>query len=75
MFLIQKALLECETEWSMNKKVIDLESKDVRQVIPNGLSYFMVEFETNKGYAHVIEDEQLFPKNFAEVTPFLVIRC
>ncbi|XP_076236479.1 CWF19-like protein 2 [Calliopsis andreniformis] len=62
----KKALLECETEWSMNKKVIDLERKDVRQVIPNGLSYFMVEFETNKGYAHVIEDERMFPKNFAE---------
>ncbi|KOC59276.1 CWF19-like protein 2 [Habropoda laboriosa] len=62
----KKALLECETEWSMNKKVIDLEHKDVRHAIPNGLSYFMVEFETNKGYAHVIEDEHLFPKNFAE---------
>lgn len=62
----KKALLECETEWSMNKKIIDLENKDVRKAIPNGLSYFMVEFETNKGYAHIIEDEQMFPKNFAE---------
>ncbi|XP_017889283.1 CWF19-like protein 2 [Ceratina calcarata] len=62
----KKALLECETEWSMNKKVVDLEHKDVRQAIPNGLSYFMVEFERDKGYAHVIEDEQMFPKNFAE---------
>ncbi|OAD57637.1 CWF19-like protein 2 [Eufriesea mexicana] len=63
----KKALLECETEWSMNKKVIDLEHKNVRQAVPNGLSYFMVEFETNKGYAHIIEDEHMFPKNFAEV--------
>lgn len=52
----------------MNKKIIDLEHKDVRQAIPNGLSYFAVEFERNKGYAHVIEDEHMFPKNFAEVT-------
>ncbi|XP_053972926.1 CWF19-like protein 2 [Hylaeus volcanicus] len=62
----KKALLECETEWSMNKKIIDLEHKDVRRSVPNGLSYFMVEFETDKGYAHVIEDEQMFPNNFAE---------
>lgn len=62
----KKALLECETEWSMNKKIINLEHKDIRQAIPNGLSYFMVEFETNKGYAHVIEDEHMFSKNFAE---------
>lgn len=62
----KKALLECETEWSMNKKIIDLEHKDIKQAVPNGLSYFMVEFEISKGYAHVIEDEHLFPKNFAE---------
>ncbi|XP_033322496.2 CWF19-like protein 2 [Megalopta genalis] len=62
----KKALLECETEWSMNKKVINLERKDVRQAIPNGLSYFMVEFEIDKGYAHVIEDENMFPKTFAK---------
>ncbi|XP_078047936.1 CWF19-like protein 2 [Augochlora pura] len=62
----KKALLECETEWSMNRKIINLEHKDVRQAIPNGLSYFMIEFEMNKGYAHVIEDENMFPKTFAE---------
>lgn len=54
----------------MNKKIINLEHKDIRQAIPNGLSYFMVEFETNKGYAHVIEDEHMFSKNFAEVIFF-----
>lgn len=51
----------------MNKKVINLERKDIRQAIPNGLSYFMVEFEIDKGYAHVIEDDHMFEKNFAEV--------
>lgn len=51
----------------MNKKVIDLKSKDVRHAVPNGLSYFMVEFASYPGYAHVIEDEEMFPKNFAEV--------
>lgn len=54
----------------MNKKIINLEHKDIRQAIPNGLSYFMVEFETNKGYVHIIEDEHMFSKNFAEVIFF-----
>lgn len=62
--------MESETEWAMNKKIIDLQEKDVRHAIPNGLTYFMVEFEINKGYAHVIEDEHMFPKNFAEVIFF-----
>lgn len=66
-FFLQKALLECETEWSMNKKVVDLKGKDIQHAVPNGLSYFMVEFASHPGYAHVIEDEEMFPKNFAEV--------
>ena len=66
-FVLQKALLECETEWSMNKKIIDLTGKGIRHAIPNGLSYFMVEFASHPGYAHVIEDEEMFPQNFAKV--------
>ncbi|XP_018339088.1 PREDICTED: CWF19-like protein 2 isoform X2 [Trachymyrmex septentrionalis] len=62
----KKALLECETEWSMNKKIIDLTFKGIRHAIPNGLSYFMVEFASHPGYAHVIEDEKMFPQNFAK---------
>ncbi|KYQ51586.1 CWF19-like protein 2 [Trachymyrmex zeteki] len=62
----KKALLECETEWSINKKIVDLTCKGIRHAIPNGLSYFMVEFASHPGYAHVIEDEKMFPQNFAK---------
>lgn len=62
----KKALLECETEWAINKKIVDLRNKDLRRAIPNGLPYFMVQFGNNDGYAHVIEDERMFPTNFAE---------
>lgn len=62
----KKALLECETEWSTNKKVVDLSKKDVRASIPKGLPYFMVDFGDYGGFAHVIEDEELFPRNFAQ---------
>jgi len=51
----------------MNKKIIDLTGKGIRHAIPNGLSYFMVEFASHPGYAHVIEDEEMFPQNFAKV--------
>ncbi|KAH0556521.1 CWF19-like protein 2 [Cotesia glomerata] len=62
----KKALLECEMEWSTNKKVVDLDRKNVRQAIPKGLPYFAVNFGTQGGFAHVIEDEKLFPRNFAQ---------
>ncbi|XP_034832875.1 CWF19-like protein 2 homolog isoform X2 [Maniola hyperantus] len=62
----KKALLECEAEWSMNKKVVDLKGKNIRKGVPKGLPYFWIDFGMEPGFAHVIEDQQLFPKNFAE---------
>jgi len=38
MYLIlQKAVLECGTEWATNKKLVDLSGRDVCQAIPKGL--------------------------------------
>ncbi|CAK1543132.1 unnamed protein product [Leptosia nina] len=62
----KKALLECEAEWSMNKKVVDLKGKNIRKGIPKGLPYFWVDFGMDPGFAHVIEDQQLFPRTFGE---------
>lgn len=62
----KKALLECEAEWSMNKKVVDLKGKNIRKGVPKGLPYFWIDFGMDSGFAHVIEDQQLFPKTFAE---------
>lgn len=64
----KKALLECEAEWSVNKKVVDLKGKNIRKGIPKGLPYFWIDFGMESGFAHVIEDQRLFPKNFAQVT-------
>ena len=61
---MQKALQECETEWAVNKKVVNF--KNIQKAIPKGLSYFAVKFGMDDGFAHVIEDEQLFPRNFAQ---------
>ncbi|XP_050677446.1 CWF19-like protein 2 homolog [Leptidea sinapis] len=62
----KKALLDCEAEWSMNKKVVDLKGKNIRKCVPKGLPYFWIDFGMDPGFAHVIEDQQLFPKTFAE---------
>lgn len=63
----QKAIQECETEWSHNKKLITLtQEKDIRRSVPKGLPYFHVDFGLQNGFAHVIEEEQYFPKNFAQ---------
>lgn len=55
-------------EWSNNKKLVDLRGRDVRRAIPKGLPYFTVDFGMDSGFAHVIENEQLFPQNFAQVS-------
>lgn len=62
----KKAIDESETEWAQNKKLVSLKDRDVRRAIPKGLPYFSVSFGMNEGFAHVIEDERLFPRNFAQ---------
>ncbi|KAM6933686.1 CWF19-like protein 2 [Xenentodon cancila] len=62
----KKALLECDEEWAMNKKIVDLSSKDVRQAVPRGLPYFAVDFGLQGGFAHVIENEHKFPHYFGK---------
>ena len=41
------------------------QEKNIRRSIPKGLPYFHVDFGMQNGFAHVIEDEQIFPRNFA----------
>ncbi|KAJ8984559.1 hypothetical protein NQ317_006846 [Molorchus minor] len=62
----KKAIDESETEWAQNKKLISLKDRNVRKAVPKGLPYFAVSFGMEEGFAHVIEDEQLFPFNFAQ---------
>lgn len=62
----KKGIDECETEWSTNKKLINMAGKDVRRSVPKGLPYFWVSFGMKEGFAHVIEEQKYFPKFFAE---------
>ncbi|XP_067307444.1 CWF19-like protein 2 [Pseudorasbora parva] len=62
----KKAIMESDEEWAMNKKVVDLSSKDIRQAVPRGLPYFSVDFGLQGGFAHVIENELKFPHYFGK---------
>ena len=60
----KKAISEADAEWSDNKKLVDTSKKGVRGSLPKGLPYFFVEFGTDGGYGHVIEDQSRFPWYF-----------
>ena len=60
----KKSILDSDVEWSQNKKLVDTRAKGLRRSVPQGLPYFSVEFGTDGGYAHVIEDESLFKRYF-----------
>ncbi|KAM9468571.1 CWF19-like protein 2 isoform 1-T1 [Clarias gariepinus] len=62
----KKAIMECDEEWAMNKKVVDLASKNIRQAVPRGLPYFSVDFGLQGGFAHVIENQDKFPYYFGK---------
>ncbi|XP_019384074.1 PREDICTED: CWF19-like protein 2 [Crocodylus porosus] len=62
----KKAIMESDEEWSMNKRLIDISSKDIRKSVPKGLPYFSVDFGLQGGFAHVIEDRHKFPHYFGK---------
>ena len=58
-------------EWSQHKKVIETQGKGIRRSVPKGFAYFHVSFgdgdaKEDLGFAHVIEDEEVFPKHFGK---------
>ncbi|CAB3370945.1 Hypothetical predicted protein [Cloeon dipterum] len=63
----KKAIQECEMEWATNVKLVNLAPKGLRRSIPKGLPYFAVNFGDDDGFGHVVEDENTFPPNFAQV--------
>jgi len=63
----KKAIMECESEWALNKQLIEIKDKPITRLIPKGLSYFWVTFgPKNIGFAHVIENEDSFSRHFGK---------
>ena len=71
----KKAILDCDVEWAQNKKLVDTRKKSLRKSVPQGLPYFSVEFGTDGGFAHVIEEESLFKRYFGLEVLGGVIDC
>ncbi|XP_033111020.1 CWF19-like protein 2 [Anneissia japonica] len=62
----KKAIMECGSEWSQNKKLVDTHQKGIRNSVPKGFPYFSVDFAMDGGFAHVIEDEHTFAHYFGK---------
>ena len=62
----KQGLDEAESEWSQHagKRIIDTAKKGLRGSIPANFAYFHVEFGLTGGYAHIIDDEEKWNKNF-----------
>lgn len=60
----KKAIQDLHTWDSQNKTLVDTRTKGLRKSIPKGFPYFSVSFGTDGGFAHVIEDENIFPQYF-----------
>lgn len=64
-FYFKKAIQEVEKS-TLNKKLIELkDDRNIRRSVPRSLPYFWVDFGSS-GMAHVIENQETFPFNFAQ---------
>lgn len=64
---------DLDGNWSVHKKRIEVrkDKGGIQKQIPKNFPYFYVDFGMKFGYAHVIEDEQKFSRNFAHVILYL----
>ena len=60
----KKAIMESDEEWAQHKKVIDTSARGLRASVPKNFPYFHVEFGLDRGFAHVIENEDSWPVHF-----------
>eukprot|EP01080_Neovahlkampfia_damariscottae_P007335 gene7335-11654_t len=60
----KKAIMDSDSEWSQNKKLIDTRGRGITKSVPKDFPYFHVEFTLSGGFAHVIEDWTKFPYFF-----------
>ena len=62
----KKALSESDELWSQHAKIFETKGKGLRRSVPKDFPYFYVEFGLDDGFAHVVEDFDLFPRYFGK---------
>lgn len=60
----RKEILESEKKWADNPKLISTTKKGLNGSIPDNFAYFHVSFGDGEGFAHLIENERKFKRDF-----------
>ncbi|CCI40482.1 unnamed protein product [Albugo candida] len=62
----RQELLQATEEWATHSKILEINGpeKGFRRIVPSRTPYFYVEWDNGKGYAHIIENESKFSRQF-----------
>jgi hypothetical protein len=65
-FFFKQSLEDVEGNWGTHKSIIRIEKEKggLQKQIPKQMKYFYIDFANGHGYAHVIENEKMWKRDF-----------